>query len=377
MWAESTDLSICQASPWYQRLRIDWSLLTQSLPIWLRSNSPEPLEVLICVTGEDDQALLGTEPCLDLWPELPHRRVRNERTGALRVHVAKLAAMSSLRVSCVWQEPIDPSRSRRPRPQLLVYSSGPLAAFCEPGIPPQLGFCEPPREVQKYWQASVLCSGCWTSGFSSGFGSLRNPQVVLEVLRGPSKGEELQLELYLCVPGKGKARPKTALTVFVRQEEHRASPGAPERLAEGVLRREIGSGKALGSYVVSSLRLTGAESRQQLYCVLQNDDPQERRGRGSCGPWQGSVPKTILPVRHWVRRLARRMSRPCAALCWEAWRSQAASTHAGRRPWRSTRLSVESHLGSARSCHQDGSKTTSRTPGTSHTTGMQRRLRWR
>ncbi|CAJ1355195.1 unnamed protein product [Effrenium voratum] len=104
MWAESTDLSICQASPWYQRLRIDWSLLTQSLPIWLRSNSPEPLEVLICVTGEDDQALLGTEPCLDLWPELPHRRVRNERTGALRVHVAKLAAMSSLRVSCVWQE---------------------------------------------------------------------------------------------------------------------------------------------------------------------------------------------------------------------------------------------------------------------------------
>ncbi|CAJ1452621.1 unnamed protein product, partial [Effrenium voratum] len=54
MWAESTDLSICQASPWYQRLRIDWSLLTQSLPIWLRSNSPEPLEVLICVTGEDD-----------------------------------------------------------------------------------------------------------------------------------------------------------------------------------------------------------------------------------------------------------------------------------------------------------------------------------
>ncbi|CAJ1355196.1 unnamed protein product [Effrenium voratum] len=104
--------------------------------------------------------------------------------------------------------------------------------------------------------------------------------VVLEVLRGPSKGEELQLELYLCVPGKGKARPKTALTVFVRQEEHRASPGPPERLAEGVLRREIGSGKALGSYVVSSLRLTGAESRQQLYCVLQNDDPQET------WPWQ-------------------------------------------------------------------------------------------
>ena len=34
-----------------------------------------------------------------------------------------------------------------------------------------------------------------------------------------------------------------------------------------------------------------------------------------------------------------------------------------RRPWRSTRLSVESHLGSARSCHQEGQGAVGGGPG--------------
>jgi len=118
---------------------------------------------------------------------------------------------------------------------------------------------------------------------------LRNPQVVLEVPRSPGRGEELQLELFLCIPtvavpkkSKDVQRPKVAITVFVRQEESsRKDKGAPERLAEGVLRKELKSEKAtVGSYAVASLTLCGAESRQQLFVVLQNNDPQES------WPWQ-------------------------------------------------------------------------------------------
>lgn len=294
-WAEATDLAIYEADPWYQRLRIEWDLLMQSLPIWLCAGTEGPMEVLICVTGpEDDQAsLLGAEPCVDLWPPIEHRRVRNERTGALRLHIPSLPPGQTLRVSCLWQEPIDPGRlTGRSAPQLLVYSSGPLTASVPTQPSPassRLGLCGPPREIQGFWQASALFAGLWTQGFSSGFGSLRNPQVVLEVPRSPGRGEELQLELFLCIPtvavpkkSKDVQRPKVAITVFVRQEESsRKDKGAPERLAEGVLRKELKSEKAtVGSYAVASLTLCGAESRQQLFVVLQNNDPQES------WPWQ-------------------------------------------------------------------------------------------
>eukprot|EP00913_Durusdinium_trenchii_P001605 g1488.t1 len=111
------------------------------------------------------------------------------------------------------------------------------------------------------------------------------------VLRGPSRGEELQLDIYLCIPAgslkdKDAPRPKVALTVFVRQEEPERRPSAPQRLAEGVLRREIGRSKTtLGGYVLASLSLSGAESRQELFCVLQNAAPQET------WPWQLRLPK--------------------------------------------------------------------------------------
>ncbi|CAE7202442.1 unnamed protein product [Symbiodinium natans] len=295
-WAEATDLAIYEADPWYQRLHIEWSLLMQSLPIWLCAGAVEgSMEVLICVTGpEEDQAsLLGAEPCVDLWPPIPHRRVRNERTGAVRLHIPALSAGQTLRVSCLWQEPIDPARFSGRSAQLLVYSSGPLAASLptEPSATSSpLGLCSPPREIQGFWQASALFAGLWTQGFSSGFGSLRNPQVVLEISRSPGRGEELQLELYLCIPAvaipkksKDVQRPKVAITVFVRQEEssRKDTAGAPERLAEGVLRKELKTDKAtVGAYAVASLALCGAESRQQLFVVLQNNDPQES------WPWQ-------------------------------------------------------------------------------------------
>lgn len=279
IWGEATEISIQATQPWFQRLRLRWPLLT-ALPLWL-CPATKATEVLICITGDEEEcSLRHSEPCLDLWPLVPHRRVRNERTGALRIHIPRLTG--NLRITCMWQEPQSCERT----PQLLVYSSDPLEAFaprnCSPPLSLPPGSCEMPREIQNFWQSSVLCAGSWTSGFSSGFGSLRNPQVVLEVLRGPSRGEELQLEIYLCIPARNKeaARPKASFTVFARQEESRA-PGAPERLAEGVLRRELARAKtAVGSYVMTSLSLCGAESRQQLYCVLQNDALQET------WPWQ-------------------------------------------------------------------------------------------
>ncbi|CAE7293247.1 unnamed protein product [Symbiodinium sp. KB8] len=166
-WAEATDLAVYEADPWYQRLRIEWDLLMQSLPIWLCAGTEGSMEVLICVTGPEE--------------------------------------------------------------------------------------------------------------------------VVLEVPRSPGRGEELQLDLFLCIPtvavpkkSKDVQRPKVAITAFVRQEESsRKDKGAPERLAEGVLRKELKSEKAtVGSYAVASLTLCGAESRQQLFVVLQNNDPQES------WPWQ-------------------------------------------------------------------------------------------
>ncbi|CAE7493934.1 unnamed protein product [Symbiodinium pilosum] len=224
--------------------------------------------------------------------------------GAVRLHIPVLTPGQALRVSCLWQEPIDPSRfSGRSAPQLLVYSSGPLAASLPTPPSPTsstLGLCSPPREIQSFWEASALFAGLWTQGFSSGFGSLRNPQVVLEVMRSPGRGEELQLDLYLCIPAvalpkkaKDAQRPKVAITVFVRQEESsRKDKGAPERLAEGVLRKELKSEKAtVGAYAVASLALCGAESRQQLFVVLQNNDPQES------WPWQLRVlARSLAPL---------------------------------------------------------------------------------
>ncbi|CAL1161074.1 unnamed protein product [Cladocopium goreaui] len=280
IWGEATEISIQATQPWFQRLRLRWPLLTAAMPLWLCPKAAT--EVLICITGDEEESLRHSEPCLDLWPLVPHRRVRNERTGALRIHIPRLTG--NLRITCMWQEPQDCERT----PQLLVYSSDPLEAFAPRKSSPELslppGACEMPREIQNFWQSSVLCAGSWTSGFSSGFGSLRNPQVVLEVIRGPSRGEELQLEIYLCIPArkdKEAARPKASFTIFARQEESGRAPGAPERLAEGVLRRELARAKtAVGSYVMTSLSLCGAESRQQLYCVLQNDALQET------WPWQ-------------------------------------------------------------------------------------------
>lgn len=277
IWGEATEISIQATKPWFQRLRLRWPLVT-ALPLWLCPS--KATEVLICITDTDEGecSLRHSEPCLDLWPLVPHRRVRNERTGALRIHIPRLSG--NLRISCMWQEP--PSCERIP--QLLIYSSDPLEAFAPRPELPLVPACEMPREIQNFWQSSVLCAGSWTSGFSSGFGSLRNPQVVLEVVRGPSRGEELQLEIYLCIPArkdKEAVRPKASFTVFARQEESGRAQGAPERLAEGVLRRELGRAKtAVGSYVMTSLTLCGAESRQQLYCVLQNDALQET------WPWQ-------------------------------------------------------------------------------------------
>ncbi|CAE8725450.1 unnamed protein product, partial [Polarella glacialis] len=116
-WSEVADLEIFEAEPWHQRLVLDGELLAQSLPVWLcPSQSGGPIEVLICVgckedLGEDPASLRGSEPCLDLWPSLPHRRVRNERTGALRIHprsgAARRAASARVLplagVHCPWE----------------------------------------------------------------------------------------------------------------------------------------------------------------------------------------------------------------------------------------------------------------------------------
>eukprot|EP00931_Biecheleriopsis_adriatica_P039264 TRINITY_DN22453_c0_g1_i1.p1 TRINITY_DN22453_c0_g1~~TRINITY_DN22453_c0_g1_i1.p1 ORF type:complete len:1764 (+),score=324.70 TRINITY_DN22453_c0_g1_i1:32-5293(+) len=293
LWAEATELDVFEAEPWHQRLTLDGELLAQSLPIWLcpAEEVGSPMEVLICITSREENeqgsSLLGSEPCLDLWPAVPHRRVRNERTGALRIHILELPARQPLRVSCVWQEPIDPGRWSRPPPRVLVYSSGALVAHMPPQRP-RAALMPLPGELQGCWQAAVLCSGHWTQGFSSGFGSLRNPQVVLEVAHGPGRGEELQLDFYISVPtdkARGKEvqeRPKAAITIFTRQEEIPGlvrgpkAPGAPERLVEGQLRKELGASKAaVGGYVTAQLVLSGAEARQPLFAVLQNSSPQE------------------------------------------------------------------------------------------------------
>ncbi|CAE8646265.1 unnamed protein product, partial [Polarella glacialis] len=187
-WSEVADLEIFEAEPWHQRLVLDGELLAQSLPVWLcPAHSGGPIEVLICVgckedLAEDPASLRGSEPCLDLWPSLPHRRVRNERTGALRIHVPELRAGRPLRVSCLWQESIVPESRSRNTPRLLVYSSGPLDVHIPQGPHRPLASagesccCGPPPSLAGRWQASALFAGSWTQGFSSGFGSLRNPQ---------------------------------------------------------------------------------------------------------------------------------------------------------------------------------------------------------
>lgn len=305
VWAEATDLEFFEADAWHQRLCFEGDLLAQSMPVWLcPAQDAGPMEVLICVGSRDQDdeksSLRGSEPCIDLWPNLAHRRVRNERTGALRVHISELGS-KPLRVSCIWQESIDPASWSRAAPRLLVYSSGPLRAYTPQQGPSQVlsdGAAQESNREQlfRHWQASALFSGGWTQGYSSGFGSLRNPQVVIEVTRAPGRGEELQLDFYLSVPAarvmankKSKERPKPAITIFSRteslpgstHEHHSGNNGPPERLVEGQLRKELSSSKvSLGGYVYAQLVLSGAEARQPLFVVLQNNDPQET------WPWQ-------------------------------------------------------------------------------------------
>eukprot|EP00930_Biecheleria_cincta_P003703 TRINITY_DN104628_c0_g1_i1.p1 TRINITY_DN104628_c0_g1~~TRINITY_DN104628_c0_g1_i1.p1 ORF type:complete len:1702 (+),score=256.35 TRINITY_DN104628_c0_g1_i1:87-5108(+) len=313
-WAEAADLELFEADAWHQRLSIDGDLLAQSMPVWLcPAQDASPMEVLICVGSRDQDdeqnSLRGSEPCIDLWPNLSHRRVRNERTGALRIHVSELGS-TPLRVSCVWQESMDPASWSRAAPRLLVYSSGPLTAYM-PRLGPSQALSEEAaqestrEQLMRRWQASALFSGGWTQGYSSGYGSLRNPQVVIEVTRGPGRGEELQLDFYLSVPAvrtqanrQSKERPKPAITIFSRTEslpgngqEHRSgNSGPPERLVEGQLRKELSSSKVtVGGYVCAQLVLSGAEARQPLFVVLQNNDPQET------WPWQLRVLARIRP----------------------------------------------------------------------------------
>merc|ERR1719359_1775201 len=105
----------------------------------------------------------------------------------------------------------------------------------------------------------MLLTGGWTPGFSSGFGNLRNPQVILEVPRSPGRAEELQLDFYLSIPvqsGDERKRPTPALTVFTHQEQQPRTSGPPERILEGQLRKELGASKAaIGGYVAAHLVL--------------------------------------------------------------------------------------------------------------------------
>eukprot|EP00747_Dinoflagellata_sp_TGD_P110080 gnl/TRDRNA2_/TRDRNA2_170854_c1_seq1.p1 gnl/TRDRNA2_/TRDRNA2_170854_c1~~gnl/TRDRNA2_/TRDRNA2_170854_c1_seq1.p1 ORF type:complete len:903 (+),score=100.90 gnl/TRDRNA2_/TRDRNA2_170854_c1_seq1:207-2711(+) len=244
--------------------------------------------------------LRAAEPSIELWPPVAHRRVRNERTGALRIHIPKLHAEEPVRVTCLWQEAVEPDQWCRPGPNLLVYSSAPLAIHAHPqaiqGSPAAL--CSPPLSVAGRWQAAALLTGGWTPGYSSGFGNLRNPQVVVEVPHSPGRGEELQLDFYLSVPAmsstsqaeseKDRKRPIAALTVFSRQEQ--LTSGPPDRLLEGQMRKELGQSKAfVGGYVTAQIVLSGAESRQPLFVVLQNSDPQES------WPWQLRILARIRP----------------------------------------------------------------------------------
>lgn len=319
VWSEAADLEIFEADTWHQRLCIDGDLLAQSMPVWLcPAQDVGPMEVLICVVNRDQEeeeqkSLRSSEPCIDLWPNLPHRRVRNERTGALRVHISELGS-NPLRVSCLWQESIDPASWSRAAPRLLVYSSGPLRAYTPQQGPSQVLSDVAEQEADReqffrHWQASALFSGGWTPGYSSGFGSLRNPQVVIEIMRAPGRGQELQLDFYFCVPAARvvvankdlKERPKVAITIFRRSESLESiaqsvlsgssgNNGPPERLAEGQLRKELGSSKAsVGGYVHAQVILSGADARQPLFVVLQNQQPQE------VWPWQLRVLARVRP----------------------------------------------------------------------------------
>jgi len=159
----------------------------------------------------------------------------------------------------------------------------------------------------------MLLSGGWTPGFSSGFGNLRNPQVILEVPRSPGRAEELQLDFYLSIPTQvaekesresDRKRPSPALTVFSHQDDHLwkdsidcnygpRKPGPPDRLLEGQLRQELGASKAsIGGYVTAQVVLSGAEARKPLYVVLQNSEPNETL------PWQLRVLVRIRPCLH-------------------------------------------------------------------------------
>ncbi|CAE7931350.1 unnamed protein product [Symbiodinium necroappetens] len=293
-WAEATELAVYEADPWYQRLRIEWDLLMQSLPIWLCAGTEGSMEVLICVTGpEEDQAsLLGAEPCVDIWPPIEHRRVRNERTGG-----------------------IDPLR---PRPLFPQFQGDWLVRFVQSLVtassfiicPSQL-ILDGLRDDQhhNFWPGTkgrtpTELAGRWGRGLLIWLRKdqvLKTCEVVLEVPRSPGRGEELQLDLFLCIPtvavpkkSKDVQRPKVAITAFVRQEESsRKDKGAPERLAEGVLRKELKSEKAtVGSYAVASLTLCGAESRQQLFVVLQNNEswPWQLRVLARIRAKEGEIP---------------------------------------------------------------------------------------
>ena len=48
------------------------------ISLWTQTCGYQNLSALQCLTRA---SLLGAEPCVDLWPPIEHRRVRNERTG--------------------------------------------------------------------------------------------------------------------------------------------------------------------------------------------------------------------------------------------------------------------------------------------------------
>lgn len=286
VWAESSSMTVSEVLPFHLRLAIESLLLPQSIPLWCVAPDG-PTELLICLCCQDGESLQGSEVHLDLWPAVPHRRVRNERTGALRIYVPELGHGEKIRLTCLWQEDVDVEQWTRPPPRLLLYSSAALRVHAPvPRVRSLTALCSAPADCVGRWQATALLSGSWTPGFSGGMGSLRNPQVIVDVPRYPGKGEELHLMVYLSVPCQG-ARPSCAITVFGRQEKIDAGR---ERLLEGQLRKELGSSKtALGSYVDASLVLSGAEARQPLFVVLQNTAPQELR------PWQLRILARIRP----------------------------------------------------------------------------------
>jgi len=285
-----TDMRVVEALPYHMRHVVDGELLAQSIPLWLFAQPDNiPTEVLMCLStqagsGCTCQSLRGSELCLDLCPTLPHRRLRNERTGALRIYIPQLRPNEPLRVTCLWQDDIDPAQCRHPAVRLSIYSSRPVGVNLprpSRGWSGQVDSCVTPQIQHMGWQAAVLLAGGWTPGFSSGFGSLRNPQVCMDCPMAPARGEELQLNFYLSIPhvkqessSELKCRPTIAFTVFTRQETH--AGGQPDRLLDGQLRRELLSSKAaIGGYVTAQLIVNGADARQSFHIVLQNSNPQE------------------------------------------------------------------------------------------------------